>query len=245
MATLAHTGTSGGQQGAPARCKSSRQRQPMRILFVHTDPLAVERCLHELHTVRFMVTSDVAKNVEELAKRMASRRYDLIVAERPGTDLQGIQTTEFLRHAKKRTPLIFVTDTLRRESAAEFAQDEIHDCIEMDRIARLPMAVRRVLDEKNLREERDQAEKELRHSKAHYRALVENSAYGMCRCSKDGSFLDVNQVLITMLGYKSREELKSANLASDIIQDPIKRARLLDCSQQTGRVGNGVETKRR
>jgi len=242
MATSAHTGPVSDQQGAPARCKSSRQRQPMRILFVHRDLTAVERCLHELNSVRFTVNSDVAQNVEELAERVVSQRYDLIVAECPGADRQGIRTTEFLRQAKKGTPLIFVTDTLRRESATGFARDGVHDCIEMDRIARLPMAVRRVLDERNLREERDQAEKELRHSKAHYRALVENSAYGMCRCSKDGRFLDVNHVLVTMLGYQSREELKSANLATDIIQDPVRRAQLLERSPQTGRV-EPVETE--
>jgi len=112
----------------------------------------------------------------------------------------------------------------------------------MDRIARFPMAVRRVLDEKNLREERDRAEKELRHSKAHYRALVENSAYGMCRCSKDGCFLDVNQVLVTMLGYKSREELKTSHLASDILLDTAKRAQLLERSLQRRR-GDHVETE--
>src|ERR1700675_1765751 len=242
MATSAHTGTSSAQQGAAARCKSNRWRQPMQILFVHSDLAAIERCLHELNSVRFIVNPDVAQNAEELAKCMNSQRYDLIVAECPGTDLQGMQTIELLRQTKKVTPLIFVTDKLRRETAMEFAKNGVHDCIEMDRIARLPMAVRRVLDEMNLREERDRAEKELRHSKAHYRALVENSAYGMCRCPKNGSFLDVNQVLVTMLGYKSREELKSANLASDIIQDPIKRAQLLEPSLQTGRV-DPVETE--
>src|SRR5271157_3995654 len=138
MATSAHTGTSGNQQGAPARCKSSRQRQPMRILFVHSDVTAVERCLHELNSVRFTVNSDVARNAEELVKRVASQRYDLIVAECPGTDRQGMQTTEFLRQTNQRTPLIFVTDTLRRETATEFARDGVHDCIEMDRIARFP-----------------------------------------------------------------------------------------------------------
>jgi diguanylate cyclase (GGDEF)-like protein/PAS domain S-box-containing protein len=213
----------------------------MQILFVHSDLTAVDRCLHELNSVRFMVNSNVAQDAEEVAKCVTSHRYDLIVAECPGADRQGPLTIELLRQSKKGTPLIFVTDTLRRETATEFAEGGVQDCIEMDRIARLPMAVRRVLDEKNLREERDRAEKELRHSKAHYRALVENSAYGMCRCSKDGSFLDVNQVLVTMLGYKSREELKSRNLASDIIQDPIMRAKLLERSLQTGRV-EPVET---
>ncbi|MGA8224274.1 MAG: diguanylate cyclase [Candidatus Acidiferrales bacterium] len=208
----------------------------MQILFVHTDLRAVERCLEELNSVQFNVESDVARNFEDLARCVISQHYDLIIAESPGNDCQGTLMLELLRQTKKRTPLIFVTDSLRRETAEEFAGDGVLDCIEMDRIARLPMAVRRVLDEKSLREERDRAEKELRLSKADYRALVENSAYGMCRCRRDGSFLDVNQVLVTMLGYKSREELKSANLASDVIQDPIKLAQLLEPSFQAGRV---------
>jgi diguanylate cyclase (GGDEF)-like protein/PAS domain S-box-containing protein len=236
MSTSAQTGTALDQNGAAARCKSGRRRLPTQILFVHRDLKAVERCLNELASVQFNVKSDVARNFEDLARCMALQHYDLIIAECPGNDRQGMQTIELLRQTKKGTPLIFVADTLRRETATEFAEDGVLDCIEMDRIARLPMAVRRVLDEKNLREERDRAEKELRHSKAHYRALVETSAYGMCRCSKDGTFLDVNQVLVTMLGYKSREELKAVNLASSIIQDPVKRAQLLEPSHQAGRV---------
>jgi diguanylate cyclase (GGDEF)-like protein/PAS domain S-box-containing protein len=177
----------------------------------------------------------LAQNAEELAERMSSQHYDLIVADCPSSDRQAMQTMELLRQTNKGTPLIFVTDTLRSETAMDFAMNGARDCIEMDRIARLPMAVRRILDEKNLREERDRAEKELRHSKAHYRALVENSAYGMCRCSKNGRFLDVNQVLVKILGYTSRQELLAVNLASDIILDPTKWAQLLERSRQTGR----------
>jgi diguanylate cyclase (GGDEF)-like protein/PAS domain S-box-containing protein len=236
MATSANTEAVSNQQGAAARCKSDRRRQPMGILFVHSDLAAIDRCLHELNSVRYMISSQIAQNADQLAKRVSSESYDLIVAEYPSTGPQGARTAELLRQTSRAIPIIFVMDTLRRETAMEFARNGVHDCIEMDRIARLPMAVRRVLDEKNLREERDRAEKELRHSKAHYRALVENSAYGMCRCSKDGSFLDVNHVLAEMLGYESREELKSANLATDIIQDPIKRAQLVERSLQTGRV---------
>jgi diguanylate cyclase (GGDEF)-like protein/PAS domain S-box-containing protein len=213
----------------------------MQILFVHSDLAAIEHCLHELDSVRFVVNSDVAQSVGEFAGCVAAHQYDLIVAECPVADPQEPLAIELLRQSKKGTPLIFITDTLRRETAAVIAKDGVHDCIEMDRIARLPMAVRRVLDEKHLREERDRAEKELRHSKAHYRALVENSAYGMCRCSRNGAFLDVNQVLVTMLGYASRDELKSANLASGIILDPVKRAQLLEPSPQTGRL-EPVET---
>jgi diguanylate cyclase (GGDEF)-like protein/PAS domain S-box-containing protein len=237
VASTTQTGTACDRRGAASRCKSSR-RQPIQILFVHRELAVVERCLHELHSVQFAVNPFVAHDVAELAKRLASQRYDLIVVEHPGADL--LQTIEILNRTKKKTPLIFLTDTLRGETATEFAQNGGHDCIELDRIARLPMAVRRVLDEKMLREERDRAEKELRRSKAHYRALVENAAVGMCRCRRNGRFLDVNHVLVAMLGYESSEELKSANLAGEIIQHPVKRAQLLDSSLPTGGV-NPVE----
>jgi diguanylate cyclase (GGDEF)-like protein/PAS domain S-box-containing protein len=148
---------------------------------------------------------------------------------------------DFLRQTGKGTPLIFVTDTLHRETVMDLAKNGASDCIEMDRIARLPMAVRRTLDERNLREERDRAEKKLRHSKAHYRALVEHSAYGMCRCNENGRFLEVNQALVKILGYTSRQDLLAANLANDITLNPTEWAQLLERSRQTGRA-DPVET---
>jgi diguanylate cyclase (GGDEF)-like protein/PAS domain S-box-containing protein len=102
----------------------------------------------------------------------------------------------------------------------------------MDHIGHLPVAIRRSLSENNLREERDQTQKRLRHSEARYRALVGNLNYGMCRCSSKGKFLVVNQALATMLGYASREELLAANLAAEILCDPDKRARLLGHSAE-------------
>ena len=204
MSTLAHTGTDATQPLPPGRNTDSRRRRTLRILFVHRDVATVQRCLHELNSVQFRVNSDMAVNFEELETRTRSKRYDLVVAEHPSVGPHEEQKMALLRRRQKGTPLILVSDSPQKEAAVDLTESDVHDCVEMDRIARLPMVVRRILDEKKLRGERDQAEKDLRHSKAHYRALVENSAYGMCRCSKSGRFLDVNQALVAMLGYKSR-----------------------------------------
>jgi len=241
MAASIQTGTGWDHQGAALRGATSRRRQPLRILFFHRDIWAVERCLHELKCTRFMVNPDLALDAGALAIYMSSKHYDLVVAECPPSGRQGMQAMELLRQTTKGTPLIFVTDTLRRETAMELAENGVHDCIEMDRIVRLPMIVRRVLDEKHLKGERDRAEKELRHSKADYRALVETSAYGMCRCGKNGSFLDVNQELVKLLGYTSRQELMAVNLARDITLDPDKWAESLERSPGTER-SDPVET---
>ena len=68
----------------------------------------------------------------------------------------------------------------------------------------------------------------------------------MCRCSTKGEFLDVNQALVTMLGYPSREELLAVNLATDILCDPSKRAQLLGHSvEQDGADPLEIEWKRK
>jgi len=76
----------------------------------------------------------------------------------------------------------------------------------------------------------------LRHSEALYRALAVNLSYGICRCDLDGKFLEVNEAMVKMLGYASKEELLAVNLASGLIQDPGKRAQLLGQPDQQGSV---------
>src|ERR1017187_2011257 len=205
---------------------ASRGR-PLRILFVHSDVVQVRRCVRELSLAHFNVSADVVPTSEKFAPRLRSKFYDIVVAEYPGPNSQGAQALELMRRMEKQVPLIFVTDQVPLEIVAELITDGAADCIEMDHVGHLPVAVRRALSENNLRVERDRAEKHLRHSEARYRALVGNLNYGICRCGAEGKFLDVNQTLVTMLGYGSREELLAVNLASDIIADSCKRAQLL------------------
>ncbi len=47
----------------------------------------------------------------------------------------------------------------------------------------------------------------LRRSEAGYRSLVQSAVYGICRCSLEGKFLEVNPALVAMLGYDAAEEV--------------------------------------
>jgi len=187
----------------------------------------VERCLYELKRLRYTVSSDVVLTPEQFAERLHAEIYDTIIAEYPSSNWQETQALDILREMKKDIPLVFLVHGLKREIAAELILKGAADCIEMDGIGRLPVAVPRALEEKVLRDQRDRAEKDLRRSEARYRALVGNRSYGVCRCSRDGRFLEVNEAMMRMLGYGSRGELLAQNLARDIIQDAGRRAKLL------------------
>jgi diguanylate cyclase (GGDEF)-like protein/PAS domain S-box-containing protein len=96
--------------------------------------------------------------------------------------------------------------------------------------------IHRAQDDKALRDERNRAEKELGRSEARYRALAGNLNYGICRCGLDGKVLEVNETMVSMLGYASREEVLARNLGSDIIQDPARWKQLFGQSGKGGPV---------
>jgi len=216
------------QQDSPASAHTETLKRPLlRILFLHSRVADIERCLRELENVHLQVAAEVVLTSEQFAERLGPKYYDVVLAEYPIPQWQGTQTLDLLHQKDRHIPLIFVTGKIEQEAVADLISKGAADCVEMDNLGHLPIAIRRALHENTLREERDRAEKKFQHSEAHYRALVGNLAYGICRCGTEGEFLDVNQAMVTMLGYASREELLTVNLAADILCDPSRRTQLL------------------
>jgi diguanylate cyclase (GGDEF)-like protein/PAS domain S-box-containing protein len=213
---------------APGLQGPASRRRPLRVLFVHSVAADVEQCVRELKRAHCKVSADVVSSSEQFVKYLDSKYYDVVLAKYPMRKWHGPRILEVLRPRERHIPVIFLAETMKPETMAALVTEGAADCVDRDHIGHLPIAIRRALRENNLREERDQSEKNLRRSEARYRALVGNLTYGMCRCSSKGKFLDVNQALVTMLGYVSREELlTAANHASEILCDASKRAQLL------------------
>jgi DNA-binding NtrC family response regulator len=177
----AKTGATGGRRGSSARSMTAYRRPLLRILLVHSDVAHVERCLQELRNVQWQVRAEVVLTLKQCAERLSSKRFDVVLAEYPIPHRPLTQALESLHHRDDQIPLIFVTDRMGRETVAELIMKGAADCVEMDHLGYLPVAIRRALNEKSTREERDRAEKKLRHSKARYRALVGNPIYEIGR----------------------------------------------------------------
>jgi diguanylate cyclase (GGDEF)-like protein/PAS domain S-box-containing protein len=163
------------------------------------------------------VSSDVVLSLKRCGEQLRAQSYDVIVMEYPSPSCKGPQELQCFSQTAQEIPLIFLTPAMASESVAELAAQGAFEHVELGHIGQLPMAVRRALNGKKLRSELADAEKALRHSQSLYRALVENPAYGICRCDAQGKFLEVNKALCTMLGYESKEELLAANRASEIV----------------------------
>jgi diguanylate cyclase (GGDEF)-like protein/PAS domain S-box-containing protein len=207
--------------------KASHRRRLLRVLFVHRDAEVVDNCLEELKKAQFMVSADFVLNLAQCGERLRSQSYDVVIAEYPCPSLKGSEALQVLHKQLQETPLLFVASAVRSGSIAQLAVDGAFDYVEREHVAQLPMAVRQALNERRLRRELEDARQALRHSQSLYRALVDNPSYGIFRCDAKGETLDVNQALITMLGYASKEDLLAANRSTELLSSFEKGSSLV------------------
>ena len=69
---------------------------------------------------------------------------------------------------------------------------------------------------------------------ARYAALIARIGYGIYRSSAQGRLIEVNAVLVAMLGYATADELYALDLARDVYLDPDERERLLQRPPSAG-----------
>jgi len=245
MSLLAQKKQPPGKSSARAESTTSHRPRPLRILFVHRDADTIDSCLEELKKGQFAVTADFALNLAQCGEYLHPRSHDVIVAEYPGSTWRRSQAAQLLRQKAPEIPVLFLT-TARNESIAQLTAEGTCDFVEQEHLAQLPMAVRRVLNEKELREELEDARRALRHSQSLYRALADNPTYGTYRCDAEGNLLDVNFALAQMLGFASKEELLAANREAEVIPNLRKDSVYAVPGPVAGRIDPGeLEWKRK
>ena len=85
-------------------------------------------------------------------------------------------------------------------------------------------------------------EEALRRSEARSRSLISSAAFGICRCTVGGRFLDVNPALLAMLGHESAEDVLKLNARRDVFVNPYELDRLVEEYRRAGSL-NGVEVQ--
>lgn len=94
--------------------------------------------------------------------------------------------------------------------------------------------------------ERIQTEERMRASEEDYRRLFEHVGCGVFISTREGKFLNANQALLDMLGYRSKEEFLKIDIEKDLYMNPEDRRRFRQMIERDGRVIDyDVEFKRK
>ncbi len=84
-----------------------------------------------------------------------------------------------------------------------------------------------------------------REAERRYRELFDSIQEGLFFATPDGRFLDVNDAMVRMLGYGSREELLRSDVSPHLYPAPAARERFLHALAERGVLRNYEETLRR
>jgi signal transduction histidine kinase len=140
---------------------SSTKKTELRVLFVEDDPADLDLSLNELKKSDFVVTSDVVQTADQFRQRVKKMRPDIVLADYNLGYWRGTEAMEILREEGLDIPLILVSGALGDVVAVDCIKSGVTDYVLKDSLARLPLAVRAALQDKELREKRRHAEEEL------------------------------------------------------------------------------------
>jgi len=84
-----------------------------------------------------------------------------------------------------------------------------------------------------------------RAAERRYRELFDNIQEGVFFSTPEGRFVEVNDALVRMLGYDSREELLQADIPNQLYPSPTHRQKFLEAIETNGAVRNFEQVLRR
>jgi two-component system, cell cycle sensor histidine kinase and response regulator CckA len=220
---------------------------PLRILVVDDDPADLELCLQRLKRSEIPFDAEVASSQEEFVSKLKStgETIDVILTDYRMKGWTGIDALAYVKRNCPDIPVILLSGTLGDELAVDCIKRGITDYILKDQMARLPTAVRRAQEERALRQAEHRALLALRESEEHYRSMVQNATYGICRLTAEGTFLEVNPSLARMLGFESVEELLREGTTHSFYCDVSTRDTLRRELLEMGRCDQTVDWRRK
>jgi CheY-like chemotaxis protein len=126
--------------------------EPLRILLLDDSPQLAHAIQQELQTAGLAIECTVVRDREGFVEALISADYSAILAADCLLHWNGIEALHFLRDTGKDIPFLLLAESSGEESAEEFSRQGLNDYVWKDRLTQLPVALKRALEEKWLRD---------------------------------------------------------------------------------------------
>jgi len=138
--------------------------EPLRVLIVVHSREDSELILIELQKAGLLADPTVVQDRLQFKKALQASEFEAVLADFRLPRWTGIDAFREMRASGKDIPFLLVTGTLGEEAVVECIKAGVSDHVLKNRISRLPVALKRAIQERALRQERAQAQAALAES---------------------------------------------------------------------------------
>jgi len=180
---------------------------PLRVLIVEDAPDDAELMVLRLVEEGFEPDWQRVQSEKDFLAALETNP-DLILADWRLPRFGGLRALKLMKERGLDIPFIIVSGSIGEEAAVDALRQGADDYVLKDRPARLGQAVRHALEDKQIRQEREQAEAALHESEEKYRSLVERANDGIT-IIQGGIVKFANIPLVDLWGGTLEEVLES------------------------------------
>jgi signal transduction histidine kinase len=156
---------------------SGNLKRQIRVLFVEDNDDDVQLELAVLRSGGFGVEHAVCDGSDELRRRMAGPRWDLIICDYRMPALSGVEALRVVKAIDPDVPFILVSGTVGESVAVDAMRAGAHDYVLKDNLARLAAAVERELRDAQVRRDKRKVERAQRFLAEASATLAESLDY--------------------------------------------------------------------
>ncbi|HUK31525.1 MAG TPA: diguanylate cyclase [Candidatus Acidoferrum sp.] len=155
---------------------SEKSKTPFRLLFVLNSEEYFDLCTRALEKAGLDFSADRAATPTEFERLVAESTYDAVVADYSLDGWSGLDAYDAFHFKGKDAPFIFLAGPIGEEKAAECIKRGAADFVLKTNLVALPWAVRRAVEDRQIHEQRKNAEGLLRDSERKFHVLADSIA---------------------------------------------------------------------
>jgi len=187
----------------------------------------------------------VVDNEIEYRKSLAACPPDIILSDFSMPVFDGLTALRIRMETTPLIPFIIVTGSINENTAVDCLKAGADDYVIKEHINRICPSIKSALRARDLKIEKEAAQKALIESEYNYRTLMENLPVGVSQIAADGRVLKVNPAFVKIMGYDniSRDEYNTPGFLSkfsawDFYSDPEIRKELIEKLKEKGELKN-------
>lgn len=146
-------------------------------------------------------------NRNEMKRALKEGGWDLIISDYKLSKFSGSEVLKLARTKGNDLPVIMVSGEIEEEATVEILKEGASDIVMKDNLVRIPSAVRRVLQDAQIKKEKRKTEEELEKIAERYQRLAENISDIIWTMDMDKRFNYVSPSVFKVTGYRIKEIL--------------------------------------